>query len=114
MAKLSAEQQKQLADLEALRDADDEETVVWVRNKSGHETRLTGDRAERWLKANGYDHDDAEDSSAREPLDAAGAPKTPKPKDPKTKTPKAGDDQDDDQDVTPDEQPANRNRRPIF
>ena len=117
MGKLSAEQQKQLADLEALRDADDdEETVVWVRNKDGHETRLSGERAERWLKANGYDESDADDSSPKEPLDAKGtktAGKAPRAGKADAKG-KPADDDEDDQDVTPDDQPAQRNRRAFF
>ena len=75
MGKLSAAQQKQLADLEKLRDSDDDEEVsVWVRNADGHETRLTGERAERWLARNGYDIDDADDSSADEPLEGKNTP----------------------------------------
>ena len=77
MGKLSPDQEKQLAALEKLRDSDgdDDEISVWVRNADGHETRLTGARAERWMARNGYDIDDAEDSSKTEPLD----PKAPKP-----------------------------------
>lgn len=75
MGKLSAEQTRQLKELEELRDADDdEETFVWVR-RGDHETRLTGDRAKRWLRANGYDEDEADDSSQAEPLEEKGAPK---------------------------------------
>ena len=79
MGKLSEEQAKQLADLERIRDAEDEEVVIWVRNKDGHETRLTGDRAERWCRANGYTIEEAEaESSEAEPLapapDAADEP----------------------------------------
>jgi hypothetical protein len=69
MAKLSAEQMRQLKELEELRDAeDDEELSVWVR-KGDHETRLTGERARRWLKNNGYDEEDAEEASKGEPLE---------------------------------------------
>lgn len=75
MAKLSAEQQRQLQELEELRDAqEDEETVVWVR-RGDHETQLTGERARRWLKNNGFDAEDAEDSSKAEPLEEKESPK---------------------------------------
>lgn len=64
-----AERLKALQDqIEALESEDDEETVVWVR-KGDHETRLTGQRAKRWLRANGYDEDDADDSTKSEPLE---------------------------------------------
>lgn len=53
MAKLTDEQKKQLADLQALADAPDEdEYEVWVKNDKGHETRLPSRKAESWLKAN--------------------------------------------------------------
>ena len=76
MGKLTKEQQAQLAELERLRDSDDpdEELAVWVRNKDGHETRLTGDRAFNWLTRNGYDVDDADDSSKGQPLDPKATP----------------------------------------
>ncbi len=74
MGKLTAEQAQQLKDLEAMRDADDDdETVVWVR-QGNHETRLTGDRAVRWLRKNGYDEDDADESSQGAPLPAKSVP----------------------------------------
>lgn len=74
MGRLTPEQQKQLDDLQRLKDAeDDDELEVWVRNSDGHATRLTGPRAAAWLTRNGYDADDADDSAAGEPLDAKGA-----------------------------------------
>jgi hypothetical protein len=76
MGKLSAEQMRQLKELEELRDTEDEEVVVWVR-KGDHETRLTGARAERWLRANGYDADDADDSSKGDPLEEKPAKAAP-------------------------------------
>lgn len=91
MGKLTAEQTQQLKDLENLRDsADDDETVVWVR-KGDHETRLTGERARRWLAANGYDTDDADDSSQAAPLPAkTAAPAKKAVPAKKTATPAAG------------------------
>lgn len=72
MGRLTPQQQKQLDDLQAQKDApDDDEVSVWVRNADGHETRLTGQRAENWLTRNGYSADDADDSTSGEPLDAA-------------------------------------------
>lgn len=73
MARLSPEEQATLKRLQQRAEApDDEETAVWVRNASGHETRLTGERAERWLARNGYSEDEAEESTAAEPLESAG------------------------------------------
>jgi hypothetical protein len=117
MGKLSAEQEKQLADLEALRDQDDDddETVVWVR-KGDHETRLTGKRAERWLRENGYDPDDADDSTKDAPLDpkAAGG-KAGKPAK-KAAAPKAGDTipGEDGEELDQDAPGPTRNRRAFF
>lgn len=84
VAKLSAEQQKQLADLERIRDSDDgdDETVVWVRNSDGHETRLSGARAERWLERNGYSEADAAKGAALPEKKPDPAKKTPDKKTP--------------------------------
>jgi hypothetical protein len=118
MAKLSAEQQRQLDELEALRDQadDDDETVVWVR-KGDHETRLTGKRAERWLRENGYDPDDADDSSKDAPLDpkAAGGKAGGKPAK-KAAAPKPGDDApgNDGPELDQDAPGPTRNRRAFF
>jgi hypothetical protein len=80
MARLTPQEQKQLDDLNARKDApDDDELSVWVRNGDGHETRLTGAAAKRWLVKNGYDEDDADDSSAGDPLDGKGAGKSTPP-----------------------------------
>ena len=47
---LNKEQAAQLAELEKLRDAaDDEEVEVYVRDERNRETRLTGAQAQRWL-----------------------------------------------------------------
>jgi hypothetical protein len=65
MAKLTEEQQKQLDELTALAnapDADDDE--VWVENKDGHKTKLTGARAAAWLKRNGYEPDEGDKAAA--------------------------------------------------
>jgi len=110
MGKLSPEQQKQLADLEAMRDADDDddECVVWVR-KGDHETRLTGDRARRWLRDNGYDPDDADDSTKAAPLEPKNAPAA------KKATPKAGKaEADPEAGEAPDAEPPVKNRRSFF
>lgn len=73
MGKLSAEDEATLKRLQAAKDApDDEETVIWVRNGDGHETRLSGARAEAWLKRNGYSESEGDDSSKGDPLDAGG------------------------------------------
>lgn len=59
MAKLTAEQQRQLADLQALADApDDDEFDLVVRDEKGRETRLTGKHAQKWLKNLGLGDDD--------------------------------------------------------
>lgn len=71
MGRLSAEEEATLKRLQAAKEApDDEDTAVWVRNAAGHETRLTGARAERWLRSNGYSEDEAEESTADAPLPA--------------------------------------------
>lgn len=57
------------AQLKALDDEDDEELSVWVRNSDGHETRLSGDRAKRWLVRNGYDAEDVEEATKGDPLE---------------------------------------------
>lgn len=36
---------------------DEPDEEVWVRNKDGHETRLTGKRAKAWMAKHGYDDD---------------------------------------------------------
>lgn len=101
MGKLTAEQEKQLAELEKIRDGaeDDDEVSCWVRNGDGHETRLTGARAVAWMKRNGYDVDDADDSTQAAPLDpkATTAPKKvapgkagDPPEDPPAQDPPAG------------------------
>lgn len=108
------ELRKQIDSLQAEYDsAEDDELEVWVRNGDGHETRLTGERAARWLARNGYDATDADDSSAGDPLDAKDPKKTAPAKKtaaPAKKTaapakkaaaPAVDDDQDDAADVDP-------------
>ena len=101
MGKLSAEQENQLKELERIRDGadDDDEISCWVRNSEGHETRLTGARAVAWMKRNGYDAEDATDSTKTDPLDAKGTPPAKKaapgkagdpPEDPPAQDPPAG------------------------
>lgn len=52
MGKLTDEQAKALAELQALADApdDEEEYEVWVKNDKGAETRVPSKRAASWLK----------------------------------------------------------------
>lgn len=101
MGKLTKEQEQQLAELEKIRDGadDDDEVSCWVRNSDGHETRLTGARAENWLRRNGYDVEDAGDSTKTDPLAEKGAPPAKKaapgkagdpPEDPPAQDPPAG------------------------
>lgn len=54
MGKLTAEQKRQLEELQALADAPDDEDdyEVWVKNDKGHETRLPSRKASGWLKQN--------------------------------------------------------------
>lgn len=87
MGTLSAEQQRTLDELTALRDAPgDDDVEVYVRDERGRETRLTGAQAERWLA--GLFGDD----SGKPPVKKA-AKKAAK----KATAPAAGaDDQDDD------------------
>ncbi len=129
MAKLSAEDQATLDRLTALRDAPDDDAddgAIWVRNGDGHETRLTGRRADEWLARNGYS-DAAGDASTQDaPLTPGGKGKTPpagkgKPAPRKqaartsSATPPA-DDVDDDQDEGAEDldAPARTGRRAFF
>lgn len=70
MGKLTAEQQRQLDELNALANAPDDgdDDAVWVRNGDGHETRLTGARAQAWLARNGYSDAAGEGSTEGNPL----------------------------------------------
>ena len=74
MGKLSAEDQATLDRLTAQRDApdDDDDGAIWVRNADGHETRLTGKRADDWLARNGYSEAAGDASTQDAPLPAAG------------------------------------------
>lgn len=114
MAKLSAEQMRQLKELEELRDAeDDEELSVWVR-KGDHETRLTGERARRWLKNNGYDEDDAEEATKGEPLQEKATKATPAKKTAPAKTTKTQLAEDEVEELEQDAPAAPRPRREFF
>lgn len=118
MGRLTPAQQKQLDDLQAQKDApDDEEVSVWVRNKDGHETRLTGQRAENWLTRNGYSADDADDATSVEPLEpkggAAPAKKTAAPVK-KAAAPAAGAEPDAEPEVETDAAPRTTRGRAFF
>lgn len=115
---LTEAERKQLEALQKKENtSDDEEFSIWVRNADGHETRLSGDRAIAWCKRNGYDVEEAEDSTAGDPLEAEGGDATttaPKKAAPKKATPKAGetvDDQAGPEDLAPDA-PATGARKP--
>ena len=81
MAKLTAEEQATLDSLIARRDAadDDDDGAIWVRNADGHETRLTGKRADAWLARNGYSDAAGDASTPDAPLAPAGGKAGPKP-----------------------------------
>src|SRR4051812_43905255 len=70
MGKLTAEQQRQLDELTAIANAPDDgdDDAVWVRNGDGHETRLTGARAQAWLARNGYSDAAGDASTEGNPL----------------------------------------------
>src|SRR5262245_36664185 len=78
MAKLSEEEEEQLAALQARRDAPDEDEdddYAWVRTDGGGTVRLHGKRLRAYLKKHGLDDGDVADSSKADPLDPAdGAP----------------------------------------
>lgn len=123
MAKLSPEDAATLKRLQARQQAadDEDELVIWVRNSDGHETRLTGDRAEAWCRRHGYTAEEAEESTKSEPLegaDAAAAAKKPAAKKPAAKKPaEAGDVEADGveaDDVEADAAPASTRRRSFF
>lgn len=70
MGRLTNEQAQQLADLQALADApDDDDYEVWIKNDKGHETRVPSKRAGGYLKEHfGISlHDDPEPGSDPEP-----------------------------------------------
>lgn len=119
MAKLSAEQQRQLDDLQALAAApDDGDDAVWVENGDGHRTRLTGTRATAWLKRNGYDAEDAEDATQTDPL-VAKKTASPAKKAVKKAAPPAGAATDDTgadggEALDPDAPPPSARRREFF
>lgn len=51
MGRLTNEQAQQLADLQALADApDDDDYEVWIKSDKGHETRIPSRRAGGYLK----------------------------------------------------------------
>ena len=78
MGKLSAEEQATLDRLQAQRDAPDDgdDGAIWVRNADGHETRLTGARADAWLARNGYSEAAGDASTEGAPLPAKPGGKT--------------------------------------
>jgi hypothetical protein len=67
MAKMTAEQKRQLAELQAIADApDDNDVEIYVRDERGRETRLTGSYAQRWLHNLGLIEDESESESGTE------------------------------------------------
>lgn len=85
MGKLSAEDKATLDRLQQMQSAPDgdDDDYVWVRLENGNSVRLHGDRARSWCKRHGIDIDDAEDSTAGNPVDpkkAAPAKKAAAPK----------------------------------
>lgn len=84
MGKLTAEQQKALAELQALADApDEEEYEVWVKNEKGQETRIPSSRAGSWLKENFgislHDEPAGSEEEVEDEDEGAGTPKDKKP-----------------------------------
>lgn len=90
MAKLTAEQQRQLDELTALADAPDGDVEeLYVKDEKGRETRLTGAHATKWLKNLGLvDDDDAGDAGDGTDGDDAGGGAGAKDEPPAAKTPK--------------------------
>lgn len=58
MGKLTEDQARTLAELQALAEAPDEDNLeLYVKDEKGRETRLTGSHAQRWLKNLGLGDD---------------------------------------------------------
>lgn len=61
MARLTKQERdllEQLAQRAEAEDADDADTEVWVKNDKGHEVKLTGAKARKFLAQFGVDDDD--------------------------------------------------------
>ena len=118
MGKLSPEEQATLDRLTRQRDEpDDDDLAVWVRNSDGHETRLTGERAARWLRRNGYDEDDADESTSAEPLDARKGKPAARPagRKPQVKAPTGKEQEEpEEQEEAPDPEPPRSGPRTFF
>jgi hypothetical protein len=88
MGKLTEKQARELAELQALAEAPDDELELYVKDERGRETRLTGSHAQKWLKTLGLGDDD-EESAVDKAKDDEGAPdKAEDDKPPAAKTPK--------------------------
>jgi hypothetical protein len=79
VGKLTKDEEAALQALQAKLEEPDEVLEVWVEHKDGPRTKLTGSRAEKWLRKNGlWDDDDDQDDDDDD--DPEGGKKEPEPK----------------------------------